>query len=257
MGVALITGASAGIGSEFARLFAKNGHSLILVARRKNKLDEIASELVSAHKIQVWTIDVDLSEPGAGETIFKRVQALGVDVDFLVNNAGLGSGGPFYELPLERELQMINLNVRALVELTHLFLPHMIKRKSGKILNVGSLAGFQPGPFMNTYSATKAFVNSFSEGLHEELKGTGVSCTALAPGYTSTEFQKSAEISGFASSFNKADPTSVALDGYKAMMNSRALKVSGFLNFLSSQSVRLTPRFLMRKIAGQVNRQQV
>lgn len=257
MGVALITGASAGIGAEFAKLFASKGHSVILVARRKERLEQLAKDLAEACSVKAWVIDIDLGQKNAGRLLFERVKGLNVKVDFVVNNAGLGSGGFFKDLPLERELEMVDLNIRSLIEITHLFLPQMLERSYGRILNVGSIAGFQPGPFMTTYSATKAFVNSFSEALHEELKGTGVSCTVIAPGYTVTEFQKSASISGMAGNFNKALPSKVALDGYKAMMQARSLKISGFLNFLGVQGVRLAPRFLIRKIAGQVNRQQV
>lgn len=258
MGVALITGASAGIGLEFAKLFAQKGHSLILVARRRKRLEEIASELKSQYGVQAWALDLDLSKQGAGQELFQRVQALNVDVEFLVNNAAFGSGGLFKDLPVQGELQMIDLNVRALVEATYYFLPQMLRRKSGKILNVGSIAGFQPGPYMNTYSATKAFVNSFSEGLSEELKGTGVTCTLLAPGYTATEFAKTAELNHAAeANFIKATPAEVANDGYRAMMGGASLKVSGLFNFLGTQSLRLAPRFLVRRIAGQLNRQQL
>ena len=260
MGIALITGASAGLGTEFAKIFAAQGHSVILVARRRDRLEQLATELRQTNpSIQTWVIDLDLSETGAGQILFRHVQELKIEIDFWVNNAGFGSGGLFAQLPLPRELQMMDLNMRTLVETTHLFLPSMLRRRSGRILNVGSLAGFQAGPYMATYSATKAFVNSFSEALHQELSGTGVTCTVLAPGMTITEFQQVAELSGF--SKVKGTPTAtadaVAADGYRAMMKGAALKVSGSLNQLSVQSLRLAPRGLVRRLAARLNRTQI
>lgn len=258
MGIALITGASSGIGSEFARVFAKQGHSLILVARRKEKLESVSKELADQYGIQAWAMDCDLAKIGSATELFQKIQGLGLSIDFLVNNAGVGSGGKFSELELTRELEIIDLNIRSLVELTHHFLPQMLKKKSGRILNVGSVAGYQPGPYMNTYSASKAFVNSFTEGLHEELRGTGVTCTLVSPGYTITEFQKSASISGFEGmNFNKALPSQVAIQGYKAMMKGCSSTIIGWLNFLGAQANRIAPRFLMRRIAGDVNKSQV
>lgn len=258
MGIALVTGASAGIGTEIAKLFAAEGHSVILVARREARLREVSSELQKINAdIKTWVIAVDLSRLGAGQELFKKVSALGLEVDYLVNNAGAGSGGLFKDLSLEKELQLMDLNMRSMVETVHCFLPQMLKRGSGRILNVGSGAGFQPGPLMTTYSAAKAFVNSFSEALHEELKDTGVTCTLLVPGYTTTEFQKAAAIKGMSGDFNKATPEKVARDGYRAMMKGRALKVSGFFNWCGMQGLRILPRALIRKIAAQVNRTQV
>lgn len=258
MGIALVTGASAGIGLELAKLFAVEGHSVILVARREARLNEVAAELKKLNSsIKTWVIAHDLSRLGAGKELFEKVSALNLNVDFLVNNAGIGSGGAFKDLPLERELEIMDLNMRALVETVHCFLPQMLGRGSGRILNVGSGAGFQPGPFMTTYSAAKAFVNSFTEALHEELLGTGVSCTLLAPGYTTTEFQKSASLKGFSGDFNKATPAQVAQDGYRAMMRGCAVKVSGFFNWCGVQGLRFLPRMLIRRIAAQVNRSQV
>ena len=254
MGIALVTGASAGLGVEFCRLFARDGHSLILVARRLDKLKEFSRELCeSAPTIKVWTIGIDLGLPGAGEKVFGLVNKWGLTVDFLVNNAGFGSAGNFSELDLKRELQMVDLNVRTVVELTHLFLPAMLKRKSGRILNVGSTAGFQPGPFMATYYASKAFVNSFSEALHEELIGTGVSSTGFAPGATKTEF---AQVAGADKLFKRAPVAAagpMAQFGYRAMMCGRALAVPGFLNNFMLQSLRVSPRGLVRKVAGRIN----
>lgn len=257
MGTALITGASAGLGLEFAKIFAKDGHDLILVARRKDVLEQLAKTLKEKREsLRVDILAIDLSQPGAGKDVFTKVQELGHDVDFLVNNAGFGTGGEFSSLPLERELQMMDLNMRTLVELSHLFLPAMKQKKYGKILNVGSTAGFQPGPYMTTYYATKAFVNSFSEGLHEELKGTGVSCTVLTPGATATEFAQTASVSSsrLFKSPTVASASQVAKYGYRAMMKEKAIAIPGCVNWLLVQTVRLTPRYLVRKLASSINR---
>lgn len=257
MGTALITGASAGLGLELAKKFAVEGHNLILAARRKDALDAIAQKLKSAHPaLRIDVVSIDLGKPGAGLELFSRVESLGLKVDFLVNNAGFGTSGEFSKLPLEKELQMMDLNMRTLVELTHLFLPGMLARKSGKILNVGSTAGFQPGPYMNTYYASKAFVNSFSEGLHEELKGTGVTCTVLTPGATKTEFAQVAAAEGnrLFNSPNVASASDVAAYGYNAMIAGKAIAIPGCLNQFLVQTVRFTPRALVRKLASVANR---
>jgi uncharacterized protein len=262
MGVALVTGASAGLGTEFAKLFARDGHSVILVARRKDRLESLAHELIKlspdAEKpISTWVIDIDLGKPGAGEKLFKQVEALGLSVEFLVNNAGFGSIGEFAELPLPRELQMIDLNCRTLVELTHLFLPSMLMKKTGRILNVGSMAGFQPGPYMATYFATKAFVNSFSEALNEELIKTGVTCTVLAPGPVATEFSQAAGThpsNAFSNSGVVAKAGEVAKLGYDAMMAGKSMAVNGTMNKLLIQALRVSPRVAVRKAVAQFNK---
>lgn len=256
MGMALITGASAGLGIDFARLFARDGHSLILVARRKEPMEALAKELIALHpSIKVEVIAMDLGVPGAGQELFDQVQKRGHFVEFLVNNAGFGSNGRFAKLSLAKELQMIDLNMRTLVEATHLFLQPMLQKKSGYILNVGSTAGFQPGPYMATYYASKAFVNHFSEALAEELKGTGVSCTVLAPGATATDFAKAASVEDkklFKSQVLATSET-VAQDGYFAMLKRQPLLVSGLRNKLVPQMLRIAPRFLVRKIASTLN----
>jgi short-subunit dehydrogenase len=257
MSVALITGASSGLGLEFARLFASDGVSLILAARRKDVLEQVAAELRADHpSIRVHIFAVDLATPGAGQTLYDQVLAQNLTVDFLVNNAGFGNTGEFSKLPLAKELQMLDLNIRTLVELTHLFLPAMLARRSGRILNIGSTAGFQPGPFMAGYYASKAFVNSFSEALHEELKDTGVSCTVLAPGATATDF---ARASGSANtrlfkSGNVADSKTVARLGYRSMLAGRAVAVPGLINNSMVQMLRFSPRSLVRKITSLTNR---
>ncbi|MBX9768756.1 MAG: SDR family oxidoreductase [Bdellovibrionales bacterium] len=253
MKTVLITGASAGLGVDFAELFAKDGYSLILVARRREQLQAVANRLLKAHpKIRIDVIDFDLSIGGAGLALFQKVKSMNIHVDYLINNAGFGSNGEFRNLPLQKELQMIDLNIRTLVELTHAFLPAMISRKSGGVLNVASTAAFQPGPYMATYCATKAFVVSFSEALHEELKNTGVVSCALAPGATATEFAKVAgnDNSRLFKSGNVANSMDVAKVGYDALFAGKALAVSGLLNKILAFSVRLTPRFVVRKIAA-------
>jgi uncharacterized protein len=257
MGLALITGASSGLGLDFADLFAKDGHSLILVARRKDLLEQVATRLRSTYpKIQVDIVDMDLGSAGAGRALFDKVKSKNLSVDYLVNNAGFGNSGSFKDQPLNKELQMIDLNVRAVVQLAHLFLPDMLKKKSGRILNVGSTAGFQPGPYMSTYYATKAFVNSFSEGLHEELKGKGVTCTVLAPGATATGFASAANMnnSRLFKSGSVATSKQVARFGYNSMLAGRTIVVPGLLNNLMIQMLRLSPRFMVRKVASFVNR---
>lgn len=257
MKTALITGASAGLGREFAFLFAKDGHSLILVARRVDRLNEIAEAILSIHpNITVTVIGLDLGQPGAGQMLFDQVKQKNLSVDYLVNNAGFGLSGAFKDLSLNKQLQMMDLNMRTLVELTYLFLPEMIERGHGRILNVGSTAGFQPGPYMNVYYATKAFVNSLSEALQDELKGTGVSCTVLAPGATATEFAESAhaEKSMLFKVLPLATSKGVAEYGYQSMLAGKSLAIHGWMNRLMVQSQRLLPRFVARNLAGRLNR---
>ena len=185
---ALVTGASSGLGQEFARLFAADGTDLVLVARRRERLDALARELRDARKVSVHVIAADLAVADEVERVVREVQALPLEIEFLVNNAGLGNVGPFAASPLGRQMVMVDVNVRALVRLTHAFLPGMLTRGRGRVLNIGSTAGLQPGPFDAVYYATKAFVNSFTEALSYELKGTGVTATVLHPGVVRTSF---------------------------------------------------------------------
>lgn len=258
MGLALITGASAGLGAEFAKRFTDDGHAVILVARRKDRLEEIASALRMINaKTKVHVIEQDLGRPGAGAELFEKVSRLGLGpVDFLVNNAGFGTSGPHAGVPLAKELELVDLNVRTLLELTRLFLPAMIARGSGRIMQVGSVAGFQPGPFMANYYASKAYVNSFSEALHEELRGTGVTSTLLAPGPTRTEFSAAAGIkdSVMFRYLGPASSVSVARAGYAGMMRGRAVVITGFANKLLIQLQRIVPRCLVRRAVTIVNR---
>jgi short-subunit dehydrogenase len=244
--VALITGASAGLGVDFARQLAAKGKRLILVARRKDRLDALAAELGNTR-----TIGEDLGLPGAIDRLMADLAAHGEHVDLLVNNAGFGLTGRFAELDGKRQRQMIDLNCGALTELAHAILPGMIERKSGAILNVASTAAFQPGPGMAVYFATKAFVLSFSEALHEEVKKHGVIVSALCPGPTATEF---GEVAGFGPSnlLDKvaADSASVVRAGLAGLKPGNAVIIPGLMNKSTAQAHRFFPRSWVRKAAG-------
>ncbi len=252
---ALITGASMGLGREFAEIFAAEGHDLVVVARSKDKLEALAKEIRQRHGAEVTVLAEDLTDPAAPERIVKATQAKKIAVDVLVNNAGFGSTGPFSALDRKRELEMVQVNIAALLDLTHRFLPSMLERRRGRILNVGSTAGFQPGPFMATYYATKAFVNHFTEALASELEGTGVTATVLCPGATATEFAKTARNdTTLLFRLSVADSRKVARDGYRAAMAGRAMTVSGLINKVGVVSTKLSPRFMVRKITRRLNR---
>jgi uncharacterized protein len=252
---ALVTGASSGLGEEFARLFAADGIDLVLVARRRDRLDALARELREARKVTVHVIAADLAVPDEVERVVREVQALPVEIEFLVNNAGLGNVGTFATSPLERQLVMVDVNVRALVRLTHAFLPAMIAHRRGRLLNLGSTAGLQPGPFGAVYYATKAFVNSFSEALSHELKGTGVTATVSLPGATATEFASVAG-SGGTRLFRSGVMSSrqVAAEAYRAMHRGTPFVVHGWKNRVLAFSIRLGPRSMVRAIAGAMNK---
>ncbi|HSP80281.1 MAG TPA: SDR family oxidoreductase [Myxococcaceae bacterium] len=253
--IALVTGASAGLGEQFAHLFARDGHDVILVARSGDRLEELAVKLRQSHSVEAHVLPADLAEPGAPRHLFEQVKARGLEVEFLVNNAGFGSNGAFLDLELAREARMVQLNCTALLELTHLFARPMRERGHGRILNIASTAGFQPGPGMATYYATKAFVVSFSEALAHELEGTGVSVTTYCPGATQTEFAARAgnDKSRLFQRSGVAQAPEVAEDAYEAMMRGKVLAVHGVLNWLGMQSVRLAPRAAVRAIAASLN----
>mgnify|MGYP000600190379 CR=1 FL=1 len=255
MATALITGASAGLGTEFARLFAADKHDLLLVARRRDRLDALAAELSAAHGVKAHVVAADLMDPAAPRAILDEVSRLGLEVEFLVNNAGFGTNGLFWELDAERERGMIEVNITALVVLTRALLPAMVQRGRGRVLNIGSTAGFQPGPFMSTYYATKAFVNHFTEGLAYELRGTGVTATVSCPGATATEF---AGVAGNDKSklfaMGAMTAKEVASEGYRAMLAGKTMAVHGFKNKLSALSAAITPRALVTSIAASLNR---
>jgi len=252
---ALVTGASAGLGAEYAKLFAKDGHDVVLVARRRVKLDALAKELEASHAIKAHVIAEDLGKPGAAARIALALEERKIEIEFLVNNAGFGTTGAFAELDAARELEMVQVNVVALLELTRALLPGMVARKSGRVLNIGSTAGFVPGPFMAVYYASKAFVNSFTEALAFELEGTGVTATVSCPGATATEF---AQVAGNDKSklfeSGVATAAGVAADGYHAMMRGQSMAVAGFSNKMRIASLRLAPRGMARKIAAGLNK---
>jgi short-subunit dehydrogenase len=254
MGTALVTGASAGLGLEYAKLFAADKHDLVLVARRREKLAELGAELTKAHGVKVLVVAVDLQAPDAPQQIFDEVTKAGVEVDFLVNNAGFGNVGAFSGSAASRELGQVQVNITALVALTHHFLPGMVKRGRGRVLNIGSTAGFQAGPFMATYYATKAFVNSFSEALWYELRGTGVTVTVSCPGATATEF---AQVAGSEKTrlfrMGAMSAAEVASAGYRAMLAGKAITVHGFRNKIGVWSVNWTPRAKLRPIVASMN----
>ena len=228
---ALITGASSGIGEELAELFARDKTNLILVARSGDKLEALADRLRQAHGIAAHVITSDLSQPGASQKLFDQVADLPQTVDCLVNNAGFGGMGYFDQVPLQTYSSMMQVNVLALTELTRLFIPGMVSRRFGRILNVGSTASFQPGPNSAVYYATKAYVRSFSEGLQTELSGTGVTVTCLCPGPTKTNFGQHADMDQTpVFRFLAMDVKPVALAGYRATLAGRTLVVPGLAN---------------------------
>jgi short-subunit dehydrogenase len=246
--VALITGASAGLGVEFARQLASRGHRLVLVARRKDRLDALAKELGKARAVAI-----DLSKSGAAAKLLADLAAAGEEVDTLINNAGFGLIGRFAELDAKRERQMIDLNVGTLTDLCRAVAPEMIKRKAGGILNVASTAAFQPGPNMAVYFATKAYVLSLTEALHEELKPHGVHVSALCPGPTRTEF---GEVAGFGGNglFDRVamESPEVVAAGLDGLDRNRAVVVPGLTNKIGAISTRFAPRSVVRRIAGAI-----
>jgi short-subunit dehydrogenase len=253
---ALVTGASAGIGKELAGHFAADGHDVVLVARSVKKLEELASDLGKAYGVKVHVIGADLGDAAAPRVVVEQTRARGIEVDFLVNNAGFGSNGPFLDLDLTREVEMIDVNVRSLVELTHHFARPMRDRRFGRIMNIASTAGFQPGPFMATYYATKAFVLSFTEALAFELEGSGVSVTCYCPGATATEFARAAgnDKTRLFQRSGVATPKSVGAHAYRAMMKGQVLSVYGALNWMGMQSLRIAPRSITRSVAASLNK---
>jgi len=245
--ITLITGASAGLGAEFARQLVPKGHRLVLVARRKDRIDALAAELGNAR-----SLPLDLSEPGAAAKLMADVAAHGEHVATLINNAGFGLTGRFAAQEPQRLRQMIDLNCGVLTELCHAVVPGMIERKGGAILNVASTAAFQPGPGMAVYFATKAFVLSLTEALHEELRPFGIKVSALCPGPTATEF---GEVAGFGKAIPKfaiAEAGPVVRAGLQGLQRNKAVVIPGLLNKLSGQGHRLLPRAALRRIAGAI-----
>ena len=242
--VTLITGASAGLGAEFARQCAARGEALLLVARRRDRLEALRSETGG----DVHVIAADLAEAGAAESVMAQVAAEGLAVATLINNAGFGGGGAFAGQPLDRQREMIDLNVRTLTELCHLALGPMIERGKGAILNVASTAAFQPGPGSAVYFATKAYVLSFTEALHQELKGSGIKVSALCPGPTATEFGEVAGYKGPALKRFKGDAAGVVKAGLDGLDRNQAIVIPGFANKAGAQASRWLPRSTVRRI---------
>jgi uncharacterized protein len=250
----LITGASAGIGYELAKRFARDHHNLVLVARSGDKLAQVAREL-EAYGVTVKTIALDLAEPPAPKFLFDQLQREGIAVDILINNAGFGAFGEFAQMPDEQIHGQISLNIMALTQLAKLFIPPMLARHSGRIMNVASTAGFQPGPLMAVYYATKAYVISFSEAIANELCGSGITVTCFCPGATHTGFAKRAgnDNSRLFKQLGAMSAEKVALDGYRAVMEGRTLAISGAHNWVLAQSTRFAPRKLVTAMSRWVS----
>lgn len=249
---ALITGASSGFGYEFVKLFTKDNYDLILVARNIEKLEEIRNEFTSS---KIIVIQKDLTKLNSVKELYNEIKEIGLNIDVLVNNAGFGLLGEFDTLDVDRQINMIQLNVAALTELTHYVLKEMKQRRSGKILNVASTAAFQPGPLMAVYYATKAYVLSFSEALVEELKGTGITVTTLCPGASKTNFAKVANVEK-TKMFSKAMSADVVAQlGYKALMKGQRVIIAGTLNKLGAYSAKFLPRSFVAKIAKAITRE--
>jgi short-subunit dehydrogenase len=252
--LALITGASSGIGKELARIHASKNGDLILVARRIEELEKLKLELESQFKVKVWVIEQDLTATNAATNVYNFTKNNKLEIDYLFNNAGFGGHGFFVDRPIAKDLEMIDLNISALVELSHLFLQDMKKRKSGKILNTASTAGFLPGPLQATYFATKAFVVSFSEALAHELKPYNISITALCPGPVKTEFEKTAGMTGGNLFEKAASAKSTAEKGYRAMEKGKVICISDpVLNVLIQYIIPFIPKAI---IPGMVQKMQ-
>ena len=254
----LITGASGGIGEALAGEFAKGGSNLILVARSKDKLEAIAARLMDEHGIAAIALPADLSKPNAGRKLFEAVIAKGVHVETLVNNAGVLEMGAFADISTKRHLELTHLNVTTLTELTSLFVPGMVERKDGRILNVASIAAFQPIPSLASYAATKAYVLSLTESLSEELKPHGITATALCPGVTATDMvasaKKSNETAAKIPDFMVSDVAGVAAEGYAACMKGDVIRVPGMVNLAAAVAGRASPRWLVRAVSGALGR---
>ncbi len=253
---ALVTGASSGIGRELAKILAGEGHDLVLVARRRDRLEELARELSVRHGISARAIAKDLADPASCEEIVADLESDKISVDVLVNNAGSGVYGPFWRTDLARQLAILQINAAALTELTGRILPGMVSRRRGRIVNVASTAAFQPGPLMAVYYASKAYVLSFSEALAAELEGSGVSVTAFCPGPVITEFQEKAGLSEsrlFASPL-VMDAERVARIGWAAAKKGRRVVIPGLGNRLLARVARLAPRRMVTAVAARLQK---
>ncbi|MDQ4042169.1 MAG: SDR family oxidoreductase [Actinomycetota bacterium] len=253
----VVTGASAGIGTELARELARRGHGLVLVARRRERLEELAAQLRDAHGVDVLVHACDLAQADQRAALIEAVKHTGKHVAGLCNNAGYGSFGRLWELDREREAAMVQLNCVALVDLTGAFLPSMVERGAGAVLQVGSLAGYQPSPWNATYSATKAFVQSFGESVAGELAGTGVSMTVLCPGPVATEFSEEAgvdDIEAALPSFLMQDARTVARAGVEGMLSGKRVVFTGVPHRIVAQAGRVTPRTALLPIVNRIGR---
>lgn len=245
---ALITGASSGIGEAFARRLAANGSDLFLVARSEEKLRTLCSELSAAHDVSAQYFAIDLTESHADLRCFDETKRLGINVDLLINNAGFGSMGDFAKLNIERELEMIRLNIGSLVGLTHRYLGPMRERRKGTIINISSGAGFQPIPFMATYAATKTFVTAFSEAIAEESRPFGVQVVAVCPGSTETPFFETGNVGREFNAKGMETPDQVVETALNAIGSGRSKVVSGWKNRLVARSVTLAPNWLITRV---------
>lgn len=248
---ALITGSSNGIGLELAKVHASKGGDLVLVARNKSKLDELKTELEKQFKVSVYTIGKDLSVTNAAQEIYDETNKQNIQVDYLINNAGFGDFGMFVETNWNKELQMINLNITILTHFTKLYLQDMVKRRSGKIMNVASTAAFQSGPTMAVYCATKAYVLSFTEAVSNEVSDKGITITALCPGATETGFQAAGGMEESELFKGKKLPTAkeVAEYGYTSMIKGKTVAIHGIMNYIMSNSIRFIPRAMVLKVS--------
>jgi short-subunit dehydrogenase len=247
----VITGASSGIGLELARSFARRGHGVTLVARRKERLEQLSAELSDRHQVRAEVIGHDLSEQSERDELVADVEAFGLAVAILVNNAGFGSGAPFVRLDRERELRMLRVNCEAVVDLCARYVPAMVQRRRGAVLNVASTAAFQPLPGQTTYAASKAMVLSFTEALHEELAHRGVAVTALCPGPVKTEFVEVAELGDISTpDFLWDTAEKVAEAGVRGLERNRRVVVPGAINQVGAIAGRLTPRGLFLRGAS-------
>lgn len=247
---ALVTGASSGIGLEFARQLADEGSHLVLVARSTDTLQELAEELADAHGVEVEVLPADLTDPDQLDTVEQRISDLDSPIDLVINNAGFGTFGPFHRLDVDREEAIVELNVVALTRLTHVAANVMTARGTGAIINVSSLASFQPVPTNATYAASKAYVTSFTEAVHEELRGTGVHVSALCPGFTRTNFAEVADVDDTASKLPDAvwmSPGAVVREGLEGARRNKAVVVAGLANKVGAAVSTLLPNALVRR----------
>ena len=255
MATALITGASSGIGQSFAYALARQHYDLVLVARRQDRLNAVAAKAKEIGAGSTEIVASDLTRGGAPVELQARLAAVPIEIDYLINNAGFGTTGRFDRLPLAREVEEIELNVTALIALTKLFLPPMIERRNGTIINVASTAAFQPIPYMATYAATKAFVLSFTEAISVETAGTGVRILALCPGPVRTEFQAVAKNeNALMPSFVYLDADTVVRQALAAVARGRRVRINGVMNAIGVLAARLLPRTLVIAIAGRLYR---